>query len=379
MPIRRVPLSRPSIGPRELEAVREVLESGWLTHGEYNRKFEEAFAQRIGVPEAVSLNSCTSALEIALRILGISGEVILPSMTFVATANAVELNGGIPVFCEVDPATRNVTAEAIEKVITPRTEAVIVVHFAGQACNMEEIIALCQRRGLALIEDSAQALGATWTGRPVGSFAMGCFSFFPTKNITTGEGGMLTCQGESQARQARALAAHGIFSSTMARKSQARSWAREAQIPGHNYRLAHPLAAVGYHQLLRLDELNARRVALAQAYTRALQPLSPIVRTPTLISGATHVYQMYTIQVPVEWRDRLVHELRGQGVEASVHFDPPVHLHPYYRVRRSSSLPITEKLSKELITLPLYPDMTPEEQEWVIQSLQKLCEEIAHA
>lgn len=379
MEFRRVPLSRPSIGPRELEAVREVLESGWLTHGEYNRRFEEAFAQRLGVPAAVSMNSCTSALEIALRILGIRGEVVLPSMTFVATANAVELNGATPVFCDLDPSTRNATPQTIEQALTPQTKAVMVVHFGGQACDMDGILALCQRRGLALIEDCAQALGAFWRGRPVGSFALGCFSFFPTKNITTGEGGMLTCLNESQAAQARALAAHGIFSSALSRKGQARSWAREAEIPGHNYRLAHPLAAIGYHQLLRLDELNQRRVALAQAYTQALEPLAPIVRTPPVLPGATHVYQMYTIQVPAEWRDRMVEHLRSRGVEASVHFDPPVHLHPYYRGKNAFPLPETERLSRELITLPLFPDMSPEDQEWVVQSLRALCEEFAHA
>lgn len=370
---RRVPLSRPSLGPRELDAVRDALESGWLTHGPYNQQFEQAFARRAGVPEAVSVNSCTSALELALQILEITGEVIVPAMTFVATANAVVTTGGRPVCCDVDGPTRNVTARTIDVALTPQTQAVIVVHFAGQACRMDEIAALCQRRRLALIEDCAEALGAAWRGRPVGSFGLGCFSFFPTKNITTGEGGMLTCLTPEQAQRARALAAHGIVSSTLGRTGSATPWVRAAEYAGHNYRLANPLAALGCRQLERLDELNGRRAALARRYHTALGPLAPAVRTPAVIDGATHVYQMYTIEVDPARRNAIIGQLRDRGVEASVHFDPPVHQHPVYRRSPPVSLPEAERLARSLITLPLYPDMTEDDQSWVIDSLKAAC------
>jgi perosamine synthetase len=374
---RQVPLCRPSIGDQEIEAVVQVLQSGWLAHGEYNHKLEEAFAQLIGVPHAISLNSCTSALEIALRVAGVRGEVVVPSMTFVATANVVVTNGATPVFCEVDGPTRNATAGAIAERITPRTEAVIVVHYGGQPCQMDEIVRLCERHHLLLIEDSAETLAATWQGRQAGSFGIGCFSFFPTKNITTGEGGMLTYRDDEFARKARALISHGIASTTMAREKSERPWLRAAEMAGHNYRLANPLAALGYYQLLRLEEMNDRRQALARRYDDLLASLSPSVRSPIVADGATHVYQMYTIEVGDGMRDAVLRYLRANGVGASVHFDPPVHLQPYYLELGDGpgSLPVTERLAGELITLPIYPDMTEADQDWVIKCLGDALEE----
>ncbi len=368
---KQVPLARPSIGAQEIEAVTAVLQSGWLAHGEYNHKFEEAFARLLGVPHAISMNSCTSALEAALKVGGIRGEVIIPSFTWVATANAVVTTGGTPIFCDVDEATRNVTAALMEAQITPRTEAVIPVHYGGQPCQMDEITELCRRRNLLLIEDSAETIGATWQGQQAGSFGIGCFSFFPTKNITTAEGGMLTCNDETFARQVRALIAHGVTSTTLAREKVNKPWLRAAEFAGHNYRMPNPLAALGYYQLQRLEEMNNRRVSLAHRYNRLLAPLSPAIRLPLVAPGATHVYQMYTIQVEFEQRDEVLHYLRNHGVGASVHFDPPVHLQPYYQERggRSGMFPATEKLANELITLPIYPDMTEEEQDWVVESL----------
>ncbi len=366
----KVPLSRPAIGPEEIQAVVEVLQSGWLAHGEYNRRFEEAFARLIGVPYATSMNSCTSALEVSLRIAGVRGEVILPSFTFVATANAVVQAGATPVFCDVDGATRNTTAGFIEDRITPRTEAAMVVHYGGQPCRMDDIVDLCERKRLLLIEDSAETLGATWRGRQAGSFGIGCFSFFPTKNITTGEGGMLTCRDEKFARKVRTFISHGIPSSTLTREKDQRPWYRAAEMAGHNYRMPNLLAALGYHQLRRLEEINGRRVTLARRYNELLSSHSSWLKTPLVLEGATHVYQMYTIQVEEALRDPLLHHLRENGIGASVHFDPPVHRQPYYLQHHpQEGLTTTEQLAKELITLPIYPGMTEEEQDWVIEGL----------
>jgi perosamine synthetase len=370
---KHVPLARPSIGPTEIEAITEVLRSGWLAHGEYNHKFEEAFARLIGVPYAITMNSCASALEAALKIAGIQREVVIPSFTMVATANAVVNVGATPVFCDVDEATRNMTATLIEACITPRTEAVIVVHYGGQPCQMDDIVRLCERYHLLLIEDSAETLGATWQNKQAGSFGIGCFSFFPTKNITTGEGGMLTCHDAEFAYRVRALISHGIANTTLAREKAQKPWLRAAEMAGHNYRMPNPLAALGYYQLQRLHELNTKRVNLAERYNQLLASLSPIIRTPSVAEGGTHVYQMYTVQVNPDLRDRVLYYLRDHGVGASVHFDPPVHLQPYYRERggQPGMLPVTERLASELITLPIYPGMTEDEQDWVVHCLSE--------
>lgn len=348
-----------------------VLRSGWLAHGEFNHRFEADFARKIGVGHAISMNSCTSALEVALKVQGIRGEVIVPSFTWVATANAVVVTGGIPVFCEVDPASRNVTAATIAEKITPRTEAVIIVHYGGQPCAMHEIMALCKARNLFLIEDSAETLGATFDGRQAGSFAVGCFSFFPTKNITTGEGGMLTTNDGGFAARVRAMISHGVESSTFEREKVARPWLRAASNPGHNFRMPNPLAAIGAVQLGRLDEMNARRCRLADLYGIALKGLP--LKLPAVMQRATHVYQMYTIEVDQALRDDVVRALRHEGIGASVHFDPPVHLQPAYLSRgsREGDFPLTEGLARRIITLPIYPDMAEKDVERVADALRR--------
>lgn len=370
----QIPLCKPSLTEEDISAVSEVLRSGWLAHGEYNKKLEEAFCSLVGVPHAIAMNSCTSALEIALKASGIKGEVIVPSMTWVASANAVITSGATPVFCEVDPVTRNVTAETIAPHISLSTEAVMVVHFGGQPCAMDGIIDLCQRHGLLLIEDSAETIGATWKGAQAGSFGIGCFSFFPTKNITTGEGGILTCKDDKLADKARALIAHGISSTTFEREKQSRPWFRAAIMPGHNYRMPNPLAVLGYRQMKRLDSLNEKRIALARRYDKAFMDLAPVLRSPKVAEGANHVYQMYTVELTNGNRDQTVLALRDKGIGASVHFDPPVHLQPVYLDRGCSEgmLPVTETLASQLITLPIYPDMTTSDQDRVIQCVREI-------
>jgi len=372
---RDVPLCRPSIGDAEIRAVEEVLQGGWMAHGNYNRKFEEAFAGLIGVPYAVGLNSCASALETALVIAGIQGEVIVPGFTWVASANAIITAGAVPIFCDVDPDTRNVTAETIAPSITSATEAVMVVHYGGQPCAMDAIVDLCRKHGLLLIEDSAETLGATWNGRQAGSFGIGCFSFFPTKNITTGEGGMLTCSDEAFADKVRTFISHGIPRPRGTEGEKSRPWVRAAETAGRNYRMSNIVAAIGYRQLQNLEKMNARRIELAHRYDTALADLAPTVNLPAVDPAATHVYQMYTILVPAADRDGILLHLRDHGIGASVHFDPPVHLQPYYIERggKPGQLPETERLAKELITLPMFPDMTEEDQNWVVDNLAVAC------
>jgi perosamine synthetase len=353
-----VPLCKPSIDEDEIKKVGDVLRGGWLAHGAYNHEFEEEFAAYIGVKHAVSMNSCTSALEASLKVANIKKEVIIPSMTWVSTANCVLSAGATPVFCEVDPATRNVTAETIRSKLTENTEALIVVHFAGQICEMDEILELCDEHNLFLVEDSAETLGATYKGKQAGSFGVGCFSFFPTKNITTAEGGMLTSNDDEFARKCRAIIGHGISSTTFAREKLDRPWLRAAEMVGHNYRMPNPLACLGLSQLRKLDTLNQKRQTIASLYDNALQKYGDKLRSPVVRKECTHVYQMYSITVDAELRNPLVKHLNDNGVGASVHFDPPVHAQPYYKEHfPKTALPVTDQLATQIVTLPIFPDM----------------------
>lgn len=367
-----IPLCIPSITEAELDLAREALSSGWLAHGPFNHKFEHAFAEYLGVKHAVTLNSCTSALFLALKAQDITGEVILPSFTFVASANAAVTAGATPVLVDIDYNTCNVSPAAIEAAITTRTEAIMPVHFAGQPCLMDEIMVIASKHGLAIIEDSAETLGATFAGQQAGTFGTGCFSFFPTKNLTTGEGGMLTTNDDDLAARVRLLASHGVPKTTYEREKEALPWYRSAVEPGYNFRLSNVLAAVGYAQMGRLDAMNSRRQQLAAAYNSGLADLEAI-DLPALHPQATHVYQMYTIKLKQGDRDRFVQDLRTLGVGASVHFDPPVHQSVWYQQQPlRHSLSVTECVAAGIVTLPMYPDMTEVEVDFVCEGIRSV-------
>lgn len=369
-----IPLAIPKIDIEEEETVLEVLKSGWLTHGPYNEKFEEKFAKYIGVSDAIAMNSCTSALEIALKVHNIKGEVIIPSFTFVATANSVINSGATPVFCDVDLDTRNVTADHIKEVITPDTQAVMIVHFAGQPCEMDKIIKLCEEKDLLLIEDSAETVGARYGAKQAGSFGLGCFSFFPTKNMTTGEGGMLTCNDPQLAEKIRAMIGHGIVKSSFQREKSEKPWFRSATLAGHNFRMSNLLAAIGYHQIDKLDDMNNHRKKIASLYDKLLKDNDLNIKTPCVVNKAEHVYQMYTITVDENKRDMLVNKLRDRGIFASVHFDPPVHLQDYYKntIKLTTTLINTEKLSNTIVSLPIYQTMPIENVNIVVENIKEI-------
>ena len=362
-----VPLCVPDITEEDLARVDEVLRSGWLTHGPHTREFEAAFAGYLGVEHAVSMNSCASALYLAVLSLGIRGEIVMPSFTFVATANAAVAAGARPVFADVDYDTCNVDPAAVEAAITPRTEAIMPVHYAGQACDMDRLTEIARRHKLALIEDSAENTGGEFRGKKAGSFGIGCFSFYPTKNMTTGEGGMLTTDDAGLAETVRTYVGHGIASSTFAREKKERPWLRAATLPGYNFRLTNFQAALGLGQLERLDAMNARRREHAGWFTEHLRGVEGL-DLPVEADDAVHVYQMYTVKLRGLDRTTLLAELRGEGVGASVHFDPPVHQQPWYAARdeyRNAELPVTDRVAASIVTLPLYPGMTEEQREHV--------------
>jgi perosamine synthetase len=367
---RDVPLCRPQIGPNETKAVVQVLESGWLAHGPKNHELEKQFQALTGAPYAIAMNSCTSALQLAVEARGITGEVIVPSFTFVASANAVVTAGATPVLVDIEPATRCVDPAAVEAAIGPRTEAVMVVHYGGQMADMEPIAKACQRRGLALIEDSAETIGSTYRGRPQGGYGDGCFSFFPTKNITTGEGGLLTTHDAELHRKARALIAHGIESTTLEREKAERPWLRAATFAGYNFRMSHLLATLGVEQMKRLDELNAGRRRVAARYLEALAEVDGL-ELPVIADGRTHVWQMFTVLVP-GGRTELLRKLRSVGVGASVHFDPPVHQQPRYRDAKvgPGGLARTDDVAARIVTLPMDPGLSDADVDHVAAALR---------
>lgn len=351
-----IPLCRAEIGEEEFAAVREVLESGWLTHGPKTTEFENVFADYIGVRHAIAMNSCTSALFLAVIANGIRGDVLVPSFTFIASANAIKTAGANPVFVDINYHDCNVNADLLENYLTPKTEALMVVHYAGQCCDMDKISAFAEKHGLILIEDSAETIGGAYKGKMSGSWGIGCFSFFPTKNITTGEGGMLTTNDERLANTVRTLVNHGINKSTHQRVQGAQPWFRAASLPGYNFRLSNVLAAIGVEQMKKIDRFNESRRSLSNYLIEKLRGLEEI-DLPGENEGCSHVFQMFTIKIKNGERDDFVMAMKKRGIEASVHFDPPAHLHPAYAGDNHASLPVTGKISRSIATLPMFPSL----------------------
>jgi len=366
---RNVPLCIPEMGDDELRAVADVLKSGWLAHGPMNHEFEKAFVELTGAPHAISLNSCASALFLAVHAAGIKGEVILPSFTFVASANAVVTGGAKCVFADIDYDTCCIDVKHAESLITKSTEAIMPVHFGGQAADMEAIAKLAEKHKLRIIEDSAEAIGATLNGKQTGHWGDGCWSFYPTKNIATGEGGMLTTRDPALAEKARAIAGHGVASSTWAREKKEKPWLRAATHAGFNFRMSSILAAIGVVQMKKLHVMNDARRRHATAYNAGLN--TEYFDLPVEAPGRHHVYQMYTLKLKNVDRTKFLEELRGMGIGATVHFDPPVHTQPYYAETLGFgklNLPITDKVTAMIVTLPMYPSMTQSDVSYVIES-----------
>jgi len=367
----KIPLSKTYVNQKELKGITQVLKSGWLTEGPKNKEFEQRFAEYIGSRYAISLNSCTSALFLVLKALNISGEVILPSFTFVASANAVITAGAKPVFADIDYQTGNIDPKDVEKKITKKTQAIMPVHFAGQACTMDKIMALAKKYKLWVIEDSAEAIGAKFKNKKTGSFGIGCFSFFPTKNITTGEGGMVTTNDSRLAQKIRTLAGHGISKTTHQRIKTKKPWYRAAITAGYNFRMSNILATLGVEQLKKLDRMNNLRRKNAIYLNECLKQVPNII-IPMEAKNCYHVYQMYTFKLKKGDRDDLVKKLKEKNIEASVHFDPPVHLQPAYKDFKDIKLPNTEKLSKYIVTLPMFPGLKKIELDYIINNLKAI-------
>ena len=367
----RVPLADLDYGPAEEAAVLEVLRSRWLTMGEVTQEFEKEFAGFVGARQALAVANATVALHLACLALGIGpgDEVIVPSLTFVATANAVLYTGAQVRFAEIlGPQELNISPEAIEREITPKTRAVIVMHYGGYPCQMEAILQIAARHGLAVIEDAAHAPGAALNGKPLGTWGdAGCFSFFSNKNLSTGEGGMFVTDRVDLAEKVRLLRSHGMTSLTWDRH-QGHASTYDVVDLGYNYRIDELRSALGLVQLKKLVANNARRKTITERYWRALDGSG--VDLPFNNRLGAPAYHIFPILLPagVE-RMKFIDAMRVEKVQTSIHY-PPVHMFRYYRERYPGvSLPITERVASREVTLPLYPTMDNEAVECVINTV----------
>lgn len=372
-----LPFHVPLIEEDDMRAVREVMESGWITTGPKAAQFEQEFAQYIGARNALAVNSGTSALHVALEAIGVSEghEVIVPSLTFAATAEAAIYCRARPVLVDCEPEIFNIDPVQVERAITQNTRAVIPVHFAGHPCDMEPLLRTARANGLKVIEDAAHALPARYRGKMVGTMGdITCFSFYATKSITTGEGGMVTTDDDAWTERMRVMRLHGISKDAWKRYTAEGSWRYEILAPGFKYNLTDMQAALGLSQLAKCHSMWLRRSLLADRYTEALSGLDAF-ELPAARADVQHAWHLYAIRIcPGELtvpRDRVIEELKQRGIGTSVHFIP-LHLHPYYRDRwgyQRGDFPVAEDYFDRCISLPLYPAMTDEDQGRVIAAL----------
>jgi perosamine synthetase len=370
-----IPVMQPWLGAEEATAAAEAVASGWVAQGPRVAEFERAFAACVGAVDAVALSSCTTSLHLSLVVLGLGpgDEVIVPSLSFIATANAVRYVGATPVFADVDGATQNLTAKTIEAMATPATRAVIVVHQGGVPADVGEIHRLCDPRAIAVVEDAACAAGATYEGRLIGNNSdLVAFSFHPRKVITTGEGGMLCTTNADWAARLRRLREHGMSVSAAERHQSGKVMLEQYLETGFNYRLTDIQAAVGLVQLTKLDVIVARRRELGQRYRAGLADIPGLVMVGDPPYGTTN-FQAFWILLPEDapiHRDELLAGLLEDGVSARRGIMAS-HLEPAYAGHPGGELPTTERLTRDSLILPLYHTMTEEEQERVIDGIRR--------
>lgn len=368
----RIPITRPCVGDEEGNAAAEAVRSGWLSQGKQVQDFEGELAAYIGVRNAILTSNCTTALHLALVAAGVGpgDEVICPSFTFIATANAILHTGATPVFVDIDAQTYNTTPELLEAAITPKTRALMPVDQIGLAADMPAIMALARRYKLAVVEDAAPTLGATVNGQKIGTFAdFTCFSFHPRKSITTGEGGLIATNDDAAAERLRAIRSHGVSTSAFARHASGTTDIEVYNEVGWNYRMTDIQAAVGRVQLRKLDGILGERRRLARRYDELFEAERRI-QTPFVPAGRPHTYQSYCV-----WlhggasRTRIMAELADRGI-ASRRGVMASHLEPFYReMYPSLSLPVTEAATAETLLLPLYVGMTDAEQREVVDAV----------
>lgn len=369
-----IPVLQPCIGEEEIEAVAEVMRSGWLGLGPRTEQFEKEFASYAGSRFSVALNSGTAALHLALEALNIGqgDEVIVPPITFISTVHAVSYVGATPVFADVEPDTMNISVEDIERKITDRTKVILVVHLAGHPCDMDAIHELAEAKGIKVIEDAAHACGASYKGRRVGSISeLTCFSFHAVKNLTSGEGGAITCNQEWLARRFREKRWVGISRDTWVRSSTERvyAWQYFVDQVGYKYHMNDTQAAIGLVQLRKIEQLNNRRREIAEQYSRELQNLDWL-ELPKEQPYAQSSWHLFQIKLPREqWRDALIGHLKDANIASGVHYYP-CHLHPCY-IKLKASVPVSSEIWRRILTLPIHPNMSEEDMDRIISRIRE--------
>ncbi len=369
-----IPVSRPDIGEKEIDSVVAVLRSGWLSCGPKTEEFEKRFAAMVGTKHAIAVNSGTSGLHVALRACGISegDEVITSPFSFVASANCMLFEKAKPVFVDVDPVTFNLDPAQIEKAITPKTKAILPVHIFGQSCNMDAIMDIAQKHNLLVIEDACESPSATYKGKTVGTFGKAAvFAFYPNKQMTTGEGGMVVTDDNTVAELCQSMRNQG--------RDTDKQWLTHKRL-GYNYRMTEMSAAIGSTQLDKFKDMLAKRIEIAEKYKERLQETEGII-LPETHADNNHTWFVFPIQVAEGIdRDKVMKDLEEQGIATKAYFSPCIHLQPFYREQfgyKESDFPIAEKLSKNMLILPLYVQMTENDINRVVVSLQNTLAKIA--
>lgn len=350
-----IEIAKPCLGPEEKDAVTRVLESGALTQGKKVEAFEQEWAAYVGTRFAVAINNGTCALHIAIACLGIGegDKVITTPFSFVASASSILMQNATPVFCDIDPKTYNIDSRQIESKIDRNTKAIMVVHLYGQTCDMAPVLEIARKHHLYVIEDACQAHGAECRGKKAGSIGdIGVFSFYPTKNITTGEGGMITTNNAEIADKARMLRSHG------ARQRY------KHEILGYNYRMTDIAAAIGSVQLKKLDQFNDKRIKNAEYYNRNL---SNRIQKPLVTEGMKHVFHQYTIRV--KDRSPFVTYLEQKGIGYGIHYPIPIHKQPLFKKYNDSSFPQAEEASSQVVSIPVHPSLSAEDLEYVVKAI----------
>jgi dTDP-4-amino-4,6-dideoxygalactose transaminase len=373
-----VPFSRPFIGEEEIAEVSECLRSGWITTGPRTAQFEKEFGAAVQAPHALAVTSGTAGLHLAMMALDLRAgdEVITTPMTWPATLNAILLAGGTPVLADIEPETLNLDTRRVEAALSPRTRAIMPVHFAGQPCDLDALGALAAPRKLRVVEDAAHALGAQYRGRPIGAIGDGAiFSFHPIKNITTGEGGMITTGDDELARHMRLLRFHGVERDAWKAYAGAQLPLYDVTAPGLKYNLTDIQSAIGIHQLRRLATLNAERARLARRYDEALAGLPALRPLGRVAYPHQHSHHLYVVRLALEQlridRNAFMAAVIEAGVGLGLHFIA-VHELTYYRARLGdlrATLPVASDVSRRIFSLPLFPGLSDAEQDRVIDVL----------
>lgn len=373
-----IPYNIPDITEAESKEVMETLQSGWLAKGPRTIAFEKAFAEYVGSRHAVAMNSCTAALHVALltQDIGAGDEVITTPMTFASTASTIVHTGATPVFADIDYRTGCIDPAEIEKKITGRTKAIVPVHYSGQVCDLDRIYEIADKHGLFVSEDAAHALWSQYKGRLIGNRLRGTasYSFYATKNLCTGEGGMLVTDDDNIAERARILTSHGMSQNAWNRYAKGGKWRYDIVEPGYKYNMFDIQAALGLKQLERMEDMQARRLKIAERFQENLGKLDAI-ETPEVPEYARHCWHLYIMRIVPELldidRDEFIVELNERNVGTSVHFIP-VHLMSAYQKRfgyQEGDFPNTEKHFERIISLPLYPTLSDEQVEYIIHAV----------